>query len=541
MKRMVLACVISGLVFGLGAEPLVSGGEGLARVVDARNQGLYNWTVGASFAGTDYGAEHMFDWDIRTWDNSVFRLFGSWVPFEPLELNAALGLGYSYPQISGGAMPSFGLWDLELGAKYTWPLEFWTVGLDARSFLPIRSSFFDPGVFGGSVRVLGTRETEIFTTHLNLGGVLREKVGVLLGAGAELRYDFFNPYIELTAEVFADSFPVRLTPGVRVLTDIGISLFYAADFGLTPDARSIDLEGGEYVNQISVGLAYSPVPQIVRRKALLLVRVRDASTGQPVAAQVTIPDHYPGVFVIGPSGERILDVQSGRYKVIVSAPGYTPQTYTLNFTPRRTSVLEIGLEPDRTGAHLIVKTADRQTGTAIPGASIAAAGVTLTTDEVGEAHFSLPPGSYTIDARAPDYLPQKEAVLVSASMPLAVTISMLKSDARIRISGIYFPSGSAVIPPETYPAIDDAVRVLQGNPDICIEIQGHTDSQGSAEGNLLLSQRRAEAVRGYLIRTHGIPAGRLLARGYGESEPLASNDTEAGRARNRRVELVVLH
>ena len=541
MKRMVLACVISGLVFGLGAEPLVSGGEGLARVVDARNQGLYNWTVGASFAGTDYGAEHMFDWDIRTWDNSVFRLFGSWVPFEPLELNAALGLGYSYPQISGGAMPSFGLWDLELGAKYTWPLEFWTVGLDARSFLPIRSSFFDPGVFGGSVRVLGTRETEIFTTHLNLGGVLREKVGVLLGAGAELRYDFFNPYIELTAEVFADSFPVRLTPGVRVLTDIGISLFYAADFGLTPDARSIDLEGGEYVNQISVGLAYSPVPQIVRRKALLLVRVRDASTGQPVAAQVTIPDHYPGVFVIGPSGERILDVQSGRYKVIVSAPGYTPQTYTLNFTPRRTSVLEIGLEPDRTGAHLIVKTADRQTGTAIPGASIAAAAITLATDEVGEARFSLPPGSYTIDAAAPGYLPQKETVLVSASMPLAVTISMLKSDARIRISGIYFPSGSAVIPPETYPAIDDAVRVLQGNPDICIEIQGHTDSQGSAEGNLLLSQRRAEAVRGYLIRTHGIPAGRLLARGYGESEPLASNDTEAGRARNRRVELVVLH
>ena len=149
MKRMVLACVMTGLVFGLWAEPLVSGGEGLARIVDARNQGLYSWTAGVSFAGDDHGAEHMFDWDIRTWDNSVFRVFGSWVPFESLELNAAWGLGYSYPQISEGAMPSFGLWDLGLGAKYTWPLEFWTVGLDARTFLPIRSSFFDPGVFGG--------------------------------------------------------------------------------------------------------------------------------------------------------------------------------------------------------------------------------------------------------------------------------------------------------------------------------------------------------------------------------------------------------
>ncbi len=540
MKRMVLACVMTGLVFGLWAEPLVSGGEGLARIVDARNQGLYSWTAGVSFAGDDHGAEHMFDWDIRTWDNSVFRVFGSWVPFESLELNAAWGLGYSYPQISEGAMPSFGLWDLGLGAKYTWPLEFWTVGLDARTFLPIRSSFFDPGVFGGSVRVLATRETEIFTTHLNLGGLLREKAGVFLGAGAELRYDFFNPYIELTSEVFADSFPVRLTPGVRILTDIGISLFYAADFGLTPDARSINLEGGEYVNQISLGLSYSPVPQIVRRKALLFVKVWDASTDEPVAAQVTIPNHYPGVFVIGPSGERVLDVQSGRYKVIVSAPGYTPQTYTLNFTPRRTSVLEIGLEPDRTVAHLIVKTADRQTGSAIHGASVAVAGVTLATDEVGEAHFSMPPGSYTIEAAAPGYLPKKEAVLVSASMPLAVTISMLKSDARIRISGIYFPSGSAVIPASSYPAIDDAVRVLEGNPDIHIEIQGHTDSEGSEEANLILSQRRAEAVRDYIIRVHGIPSSRLQARGYGESMPVASNDTEAGRARNRRVELVVL-
>ncbi len=540
MKRMVLIVAISSVVLSLQAAPVVSGGEGLTRILDARNQGLYNWTVGASFAGTDHGAEHMFDWDIRTWDKSAFRLFGSWVPFEPLELNAAWGLGYSYPQISEGAMPSFGFWDLELGAKYTLPLEFWTVGLDARAFLPIRSSFFNPGVFGGSVRVLATRETEIFATHLNLGGLLREKAGVLLGAGAELRYDFFNPYVELTAEVFADSFPVRLTPGVRILTDIGISLFYAADFGLTPDARSIDLEGGEYVNQISLGMSYSPVPQIVRRKALLLVRVRYASTDEPVAAQVTIADHYPGVFVIGPSGERVLDVQSGRYKVTVSAPGYTPQTYTLNFTPRRTSVLEIGLEPDRTGAHLIVKTADRQTGTAIPGVSVSVAAITLATDEVGEAHFSMPPGSYTIEAVATGYLPQKEAVLVSASMPLAVTISMLKNDARIRISGIYFPSGSAVIPASSYPAIDDAVRVLEGNPDIHIEIQGHTDSQGSAEGNLLLSQRRAEAVRDYLIRVHGVAPDRLVARGYGEDMPIAPNDTETGRVQNRRVELVVL-
>lgn len=540
MKRIALVIFISAsLVFVKGA-PVVSGGEGLARIVDARNQGLHSWTVGASFAGDDHAAEHMNDLNIRTWDNSVFRVFGYWVPFEPLEVSACAGLGYFYPAHIAGLAPSVGPWDLELGAKYTLPLEFWTVGADGRVFLPTRSSVLGGPRFGGALRLLATTRLDIYSFHLNLGGRLLDDPAVLLGAGVETIYEFLNPYLEVSAEFFPDSFPLRLTPGLRILTNIGISVYYAADFGVNRHGRTVDREGDEYVNQISAGLAYSPVEQIVRRKALLFVKAEDASTGQPVAAQVTIPDHYPGIFVIGPSGERILDVQSGRYKVTVSASGYLPQTYILNFTPRRTAMIQAGLEPDRIGAHLIVKTADRQTGSAIPGVSVAVAGVTLATDEVGEAHFSLPPGSYTIEAVAQGYLPQKETVLVSDGIPLAVTISMLKSDARIRISGIYFPSGSAVIPVSSYPAIDDAVRVLEGNPNIHIEIQGHTDSQGSAEGNLLLSQRRAEAVRDYLIRVHGIPASRLQARGYGESMPVASNDTEAGRARNRRVELAVL-
>jgi outer membrane protein OmpA-like peptidoglycan-associated protein len=519
---------------------VVSGGEGLVRIIDARNQGLYSWTAGISFAGDDHGADHMNDLNISTWDNAVFRVFGSWVPFEPFEVTGALGLGYSYPVQMAGVSPSVGPWDLELGAKYTWPLEFWTVGADARLFLPTRSSFLGGPRFGGSLRALASTEMNIYAFHLNLGGRMLEDPALLMGAGAEIKYEFLNPYLELSTEFLPDSFPLRLTPGLRVFTNVGISFYYAADFGLNRDGRNIDMDGDQYVNQISVGAAYSPVQHIAKRRATLLVQVRDASTDQPIAAQVIISEHYPSVFVVGPSGKRKLDVQSGRYKVTVSASGYLAQTYTVNFSPHRATVLDLKLEPDRTGARLIVKTIDRQTGVAIPGASVTAGGVTLVTSDFGEARFNLPPGSYRIDATAQGYIPQSETVVLSPTMPLAVTISMLRGDARVRISGIYFPSGSAVIPPSSYPAIDDAIRLIDAGSNVRIEVQGHTDSQGSAESNLWLSQRRAEAVRDYLIRVHGISPDRLTARGYGESEPIASNDTEAGRAQNRRVELVVL-
>jgi len=87
-----------------------------------------------------------------------------------------------------------------------------------------------------------------------------------------------------------------------------------------------------------------------------------------------------------------------------------------------------------------------------------------------------------------------------------------------------------------YPILDEAVKGLKVWGDVNVEVAGHTDSVGTDEHNMDLSQRRAEAVRAYLIGK-GISAERLVAKGYGESQPVADNDTEAGRFKNRRVEL----
>jgi OmpA-OmpF porin, OOP family len=79
---------------------------------------------------------------------------------------------------------------------------------------------------------------------------------------------------------------------------------------------------------------------------------------------------------------------------------------------------------------------------------------------------------------------------------------------------------------------------MQDNPKIKVEIQGHTDSQGNDAFNLKLSQRRAESVRGYLLKK-GVLANRMVPKGYGENIPLVDNRTAEGRSQNRRVEFVI--
>lgn len=105
------------------------------------------------------------------------------------------------------------------------------------------------------------------------------------------------------------------------------------------------------------------------------------------------------------------------------------------------------------------------------------------------------------------------------------------------IQSAMFANNRATIHPVFDSVLDEIARILEQNPDLKIEVQGHTDNNGSAEYNLKLSQARAKAVAAYLVRK-GIDKRRLKAVGYGFSRPVASNKAVAGRALNRRVELV---
>lgn len=115
-------------------------------------------------------------------------------------------------------------------------------------------------------------------------------------------------------------------------------------------------------------------------------------------------------------------------------------------------------------------------------------------------------------------------------------------DKDIELDGkIEFETGSAVLTADSKGLLDHVAVLLFDHPEVLeVRIEGHTDAQGSNARNLKLSQQRADAVRAYLIDA-GVEAGRLKAKGFGETRPIAENRTAAGRDRNRRVELVILH
>lgn len=114
----------------------------------------------------------------------------------------------------------------------------------------------------------------------------------------------------------------------------------------------------------------------------------------------------------------------------------------------------------------------------------------------------------------------------------------LKATGHAAVYGIYFDTGSAVVKPESEPALQEIAKLLGSDASLKIWVVGHTDSVGGLESNLKLSRERAEAVRAALVGKHGVADGRLVAQGVGPLSPVATNTTDEGKAKNRRVELV---
>lgn len=141
------------------------------------------------------------------------------------------------------------------------------------------------------------------------------------------------------------------------------------------------------------------------------------------------------------------------------------------------------------------------------------------------------------EAPAPAPAPAPAYVAPPAPAPVAVAPAPAPAPRKLVLEGVNFDFDESVIRPEDQANIDKDVATLEQWGKVNIEVAGHTDSRGSDEYNMTLSQQRANAVRNHLIKK-GIEADRLTAVGYGESQPVADNATEEGRFKNRRVELI---
>ena len=152
-------------------------------------------------------------------------------------------------------------------------------------------------------------------------------------------------------------------------------------------------------------------------------------------------------------------------------------------------------------------------------------------------------GWYLFTTSAEGYLNSFDSVQVKSEeiTPVIkdIILTPIEVGLTVRLKNIYFDFDKTTLKSESFVELNKVVDFLQRNPNVSIEISGHTDSKGTDQYNLNLSQGRSQSVVDYIIG-QGIESFRLQAKGYGESKPVDTNDTEEGRANNRRVEFTVL-
>jgi outer membrane protein OmpA-like peptidoglycan-associated protein len=143
---------------------------------------------------------------------------------------------------------------------------------------------------------------------------------------------------------------------------------------------------------------------------------------------------------------------------------------------------------------------------------------------------------YSVWSRPPDKLTYIGDIRIAAGG--RDLYSALEADGRVAIRDILFDTNSATIRSESAPILEQIGTMMQEHPDLKLLVEGHTDNEGEFDWNMQLSADRAASVKAYLVENFGIEAERMRTMGLGPTQPVDSNDTDEGRQKNRRVELV---
>ena len=197
------------------------------------------------------------------------------------------------------------------------------------------------------------------------------------------------------------------------------------------------------------------------------------------------------------------------------------------------------------------KVFDRKTGKGLPS-SVELADLdskqvisNLQTDETGNYLTTLPVGKdYAFNVNRKGYLFYSENFMLEKAAAdsvyhIDIPLQPIEANASIVLKNIFFDVNKYDLKPASQVELGEVIRLLKENPTVSIQISGHTDSVGTAADNLLLSENRAKAVVNYL-KSNGIDGKRLFFKGFGDTQPVSTNDTEEGRAKNRRTELKVM-
>jgi outer membrane protein OmpA-like peptidoglycan-associated protein len=279
----------------------------------------------------------------------------------------------------------------------------------------------------------------------------------------------------------------------------------------------------------------------------VLGKIYDVATKMPIVANISFPQTSYPVINSDTSGMYNAVLGPGNIRVHVEATGYQFEEKVITLAEGESRVLDIGMTKVSLDQSILVgkvEDADSAKPLLAQITFVDAKIPTATTDPTtGIFKMTVPPGTYSVKVEAQDYIMETTPVVMVKDETKIQNFKLKrvpKVGEKIILRGIYFDFNSATIKPESYPVLDDAAKVLTARPNMRVEIGGHTDSIGSDSYNMELSYSRANSVRDYLIRYHQVDPSRLIARGYGETMPIADNRTKSGRDMNRRIEFMIL-
>ena len=172
-------------------------------------------------------------------------------------------------------------------------------------------------------------------------------------------------------------------------------------------------------------------------------------------------------------------------------------------------------------------------------------GIANSNGQTGEYKIVLPYGKkYGFFAKKTGYMALSDNIdLTNVQQYQEITRDLylipIEVDEKIVLNNLFFQAGKSILLPSSYPELDRLKQVLDDNPDIKIEVVGHTNNIGDIQKLVQLSEQRAEAVKKYLV-SKGVSPDRISTKGYGPNKPIASNNTKAGRTKNQRVEFKII-
>lgn len=240
------------------------------------------------------------------------------------------------------------------------------------------------------------------------------------------------------------------------------------------------------------------------------------------------------------------------YSVAAAMPGFKSFSgnYTLPKINSDTTVnVELFLEPEAAALVITGTVTNKKTGEPVEAKVIMShrtdKNVNFTNTAIGGGFSQVVPktGWYMFTASREGFLNTVDSLQYNnpeiSPMTKELVMQPIEVGVTVRLRNIYFDFNKATLKKESFVELEKVVAFLKENPTVEIEIQGHTDSVGPDDRNQTLSQNRSQSVVDYLV-SKGIATERLKAQGFGESKPIDTNDTDSGRANNRRVEFTVL-